>query len=149
MAIVISNVIKDFIRQILLAGKVAAFQDVAGKKREPNLNLVEPGSVKGKEMKDNVFIGLLKDLFSFLLRHFLPLQARGFGHKLSDRFGHVGLEIIHDDMNFFSRIRMLSQNQPQETAKFQGTMPFKDASQHIPLVRVESGKELARSTCRI
>ena len=145
MAIVILNIVQHFAGQILFAGKVAALQNVAGKKREPNFNLVEPGSVKGKEMKNNAFVGLLKDLFSLLLRHFLPLQAAGLGHQLSNRLRHMGLEIIHNDMNFFSRIRMLFQNQPQETAKFQGTVTFKEAPQHIPLVRIESSKQRSRS----
>ena len=145
IAVVIPDVIQDFIRQVLLAGKVAAFQDIAAQKREPDFDLIEPRGVKGKKVKDNAFVGLLKDLFSFVLRHFLPFQTAGLGHQLSDRFSHRSLEIVHNDVDFFSRIRMLFQNQPQETAKLLGTMPFKDTSQDLPLVRVESGKQRPRA----
>ena len=141
MAIVITNIVQHFLNQVLNAGKRASLQDITRQKRKPDFNLVKPRSMKGKEMKNDSFIGFVKNLFSFLLGHFLPIQAADFGHKHSDFFGHMRSKIIQDQMNL--DLRMFFQNQSQEFTKFFAAMSLENLAQYFAGLRIEGRKKSA------
>jgi len=142
VAVVISDVMKQFLSQIFFARKASSPEKIPGEEGKPYLNLVEPGSVEGKKMKDDPFVGFLKNALLFLLRHFPPAQAAHFGDQFSHFLRQMRLEIVHNQMNLLPG--MFSYHPPQELTKFSGSVPLGRTPQELARMGVEGPKEIHR-----
>ena len=142
MAVVVLNVVKEFLLQIFFARKASSPQEVPGEEGKPDLNLVKPGGMKGKKMKDDAFVGLLKNALLFLLRHFLPIQAAQFGHKLSHFLRQMRFEVVHNQVNLPPG--MFFHNPFQELTEFSGPVALRKLPRYLARMGVESSKQSHR-----
>ena len=88
-------------------GKSAALEQLAGENAEPNLNLVHPGSVFGRIVKDDAMgrvgekssAGLHRsENAGFTFDPQIDVQVGFLGHIANQRFRLMGVEIVHDEM---------------------------------------------------
>ena len=142
VTVVITNVFKHFVSQILFARKASSLQEVFGEEGKPDLDLVKPRGMKGKEMKDDSFVGSLKNAFLFLLRHFPPAQAAQLGDQLSHLFRQVRFEIVHNQMNLLPG--MLFHHPPQEFTELSGAVTLRRTPQEFSRMRVKGSEEIHR-----
>jgi hypothetical protein len=85
----------------------AAFEQFASENAEPNLNLVHPGSVLGRVVKDNAMGGVSEKGSTalhggqnarFPFDPQVDVQIRLLGDVADERFRLMGVEIVHDEM---------------------------------------------------
>jgi hypothetical protein len=113
--VVVADVTHEFSLEVIDGGKDAAGYEVVLDIGEPQLHLVEPGGVGGREVKANLFV----------LRE-----------KVCDGPGLVGRQIVGDDVNLFV-LRLASDNIVEKGFELSRGVAALGFAQHCPGLGVE------------
>jgi hypothetical protein len=103
----VGNEALDPLLEVLLGREVAAAEELADQDREPDLDLIDPRGVLGREVESDPVTGIaqerlacchrLEDAGLSLLPEIL-LDTAKLRHEAGDPFGHVGIEVVADDL---------------------------------------------------
>src|SRR5205823_231257 len=103
----VSDELLDPGAQGVLTGEIAAAKELSHQDREPNLDLVEPRCVFGREVKGDAMLRVAQECFSGRLGcedarlsfdAEFDLEAAGAGNKADDGLREVDVEIVANDV---------------------------------------------------